>query len=369
MSGIYIHIPFCKQACYYCDFHFSTSLKHKDKLIQSIIKEIDIKKDEWKNTRFETIYFGGGTPSLVEIEDIEKILNKLYKVFSIEATEITLEGNPDDLSLKKLKAYKNLGINRLSVGIQSFFDEDLKKLNRSHNAKQAKKVLENIQIAGFDNFTLDLIYGIPGLTDEKWYKNIQTSLDFGSPHISAYALTVEEKTALFHLIKKKKIPPVSEEQSARQFEILRDQLQKNGFIHYEISNFARPGYYSKHNSLYWKNIPYLGLGPSAHSYTGNKRAWNVANNAIYIKKIENGNFYETEELTAKDRYNEKIMTGLRTIYGINTNELSVNEKNFLFKTAQSYIKQGSLIYNPPFLKANPEKLFIIEGVIADLFMD
>ncbi len=369
MAGIYIHIPFCKQACHYCDFHFSTILKYKDPLIEGILNEIDLRKDEWRDTHFKTIYFGGGTPSIIDISDIEKILNKLYKEFSINAEEITLEGNPDDLLFEKLKAYKSLGINRLSIGIQSFHDEDLIKLNRSHNAKQAKEVLINAQKAGFDNLSSDLIYGIPGLSDENWRKNIFTSLDFDVPHISAYALTVEEKTALAHLIKKNKFQPVSDEQSARQFDILRNSLKDNNFVHYEVSNFAKPGFYSKHNSLYWQNIPYLGLGPSAHSFKGNKRRWNISNNALYRKKLNTMEFFEEEVLKEKDIFNEKLMTGLRTIWGVNLNELSAAEQDYLMAKAEVFIKKKHLIIENEFLKPAASSLFLIEGIIVDLFKD
>jgi len=368
MAGIYIHIPFCKQACHYCDFHFSTGLKHKNELIDAIIREIDFRKEEWKDYEFETIYFGGGTPSLVDVIDIEKILNKLYNEFHIKAKEITLEGNPDDLTYEKLLNYKSIDINRLSIGVQSFQESDLRKLNRSHNAEQAKKVLENVSKAGFDNFTLDLIYGIPGLSNKDWIKNIETSLDFGTPHLSAYALTVEEKTALAYLIRNKKLAPVSEEQSAEQFNILRNYLEEKGFIHYEVSNFAKPDYFSMHNSSYWQNIPYLGLGPSAHSFRGNKRSWNVSNNALYIKKMNTTSFYEEEILSKKDIYNEKIMTGLRTIWGIDLHTLLPEEQLHLLDKAKKYIDKGQLIYEKGILKSASSSLFLIEGIIVDLFM-
>lgn len=369
MAGIYIHIPFCKQACNYCDFHFSTSLRHKDSLLEAIIKEIDIRKEKWKNIEFETIYFGGGTPSILNPGDIEKLLDKLYKEFNIHATEISLEGNPDDLKLEKLKAYKSFGINRLSVGVQSFHEADLKLLNRSHNAKQAVEALENISKAGFTNFNLDLIYGIPGLDDNKWVENIELALKFNAPHISAYALTVEDKTALKHLIKTGKLPAVSDTQSAEQFDILRKLLSGKGFEHYEISNFAKKGYHSRHNTLYWQNIPYLGLGPSAHSFKNNRRSWNIANNSLYMKKLSSGDFYDEELLSDKDIYNEKIMTGLRTSRGINLQNLSEFEKKFLLEKARMFIMKKQLEIEGQFLKSSPGMFFLIEGIIVELFME
>ena len=372
MAGIYIHIPFCKQACNYCNFHFSTSLKHKDALINTIIEEIDKRAPAWQSFQYDTVYFGGGTPSLLPVTDIEKILNKLHQKFSISHdAEITLEANPDDLNLDKLTALKSLGINRLSIGIQSFFDEDLRKLNRSHNGKQATQVIENAHQAGFDNITIDLIYGIPGLTDEKFMSNIQKVLDYKIPHVSAYALTVEPQTALAWQISKQKFPPVSEEQSAQQFYLLRDTLLDNGFDHYEISNFAKPSFISRHNSHYWQNIPYLGLGPSAHSYNGKERCWNVANNAHYIKNLKSDDYFEKEILSPQDIFNELLMTGLRTSRGVNLNDIARlgNEfLNYLRKESRKYIENQQLILEDNFLKPHPAHWFVIEGIISDLFL-
>ncbi len=372
MSGIYIHIPFCKQACHYCDFHFSTSLKHKDGLIQAIIQEIYQRKKNWETHRFETIYFGGGTPSIVHIADIEKILKAIKQNYHInDNAEITLEANPDDLNLEKLKQYKAIGINRLSIGIQSFYEEDLVKLNRSHNARQATAAIENAQKAGFNNITIDLIYGIPSLTDTKWLQNIDTAQQYNIPHISAYALTVEPKTALAWQIKNGKYPPVSEEQAARQFDILKNKLSGHNFIHYEISNFGKENFISRHNTAYWQNKPYLGLGPAAHSYNGQQRRWNIANNAKYIKNIQNRNYYEMENLSKQDIYNEIIMTGLRTIWGVDLNRIEALGTTYmeqLIKTTQTYIKNKQLILEDHYLKAHPDSLFLIEGIISDLFI-
>ncbi len=372
MAGIYIHIPFCKQACNYCNFHFSTSLKHKDDLIDAILLEIDQRASKWLRSEFDTVYFGGGTPSLLQIEDIDRLLGKLHQIFSISSrSEITLEANPDDLTIKKLQAYRQMGINRLSIGVQSFFDTDLQQLNRSHNTQQAERSILLAQESGFDNITIDLIYGIPGLSDRMWLQNIQKVIDFNIPHVSAYALTIEPKTALAWQIKNRKFPKVSEEQSAGQFFLLREKLLAHGFEHYEISNFAKKSYESKHNSHYWQNVPYLGLGPAAHSYKDNQRRWNVANNALYIKNITTDKYFETENLTNKDIFNELIMTGLRTSQGVNLENIAdLGDKylHFLEKQIFKYLENKQLIIKNNFLKSDPKALFVIEGIIRDLFM-
>ena len=284
MSGIYIHIPFCKQACYYCDFHFSTSLKKKDQLISALAKELQLRKDEFKNTTVETIYFGGGTPSLLSIEELQFLIDTVHKNYAVVTSpEVTLEANPDDLSEEKIIELSQSPINRLSIGIQSFFEKDLKLMNRAHNVAEAKKCLE-IATQYFDNISLDLIYGIPNSTSKEWLDNIKTALSFGVPHISSYALTVEPKTALANFIDKGIIDDVDDEVAHQQFHQLIEQLEEAGFEHYELSNFAKPGYYSKNNSAYWLGKPYIGIGPSAHSFNGDQRAWNVKNNSVYIKK-------------------------------------------------------------------------------------
>ena len=282
-----------------------------------------------------------------------------------------MEGNPDDLLLDKLEHLKLLGINRLSIGVQSFFDDDLQKLNRSHNANQAEQVIRDAQYVGFNNMSIDLIYGIPGMSDQKWLQNIQKVIDFDIPHVSAYALTVEPHTALAWQITHRKFPKVSEEQSARQFYMLREKLITHGFEHYEISNFAKNYFKSKHNSHYWQNVPYLGLGPAAHSYKGNQRRWNVANNALYIKKIKTDEYYELETLTKKNIFNELLMTGLRTSNGVDLNRIKSLGKEFeiyLDKNIAKYVGNQQLIIQNNFLKASEDSLFIIEGIISDLFM-
>ena len=289
MSGIYIHIPFCKQACHYCDFHFSTSLKKKDALVLALVKELELRKDEFKNEFVETIYFGGGTPSLLTNDQLSLLINSVYKNYKVSKNpEITLEANPDDLVSVRAQSrtifedYLNLGINRLSIGIQSFFEADLKLMNRAHNADEAKNCLKEA-IKYFDNISLDLIYGIPGLSNKRWIENIDTALSYNIPHISSYALTVEPKTALDNFIKKGIIQNVDDELAEQQFHILIEKLEAHGFVHYELSNFGKPNYFSRNNSAYWQGKHYLGIGPSAHSFNGNERGWNVRNNIKYIK--------------------------------------------------------------------------------------
>ena len=315
--GIYIHIPFCKQKCHYCDFHFSTSLKNKEDLISCLLKEIEIQKSYLNEEIVETIYFGGGTPSFLDALEIRKILDEVYAQFAVISNpEITLEGNPDDFTFQKLQELKQAGINRLSIGIQSFNDADLTWMNRAHNASQATKCVQDAQNLGFDNVTIDLIYGLPEMTLEAWKMNLQKALDLNVQHISAYNLTVEPETTLHHLVKTGKSKPLNDAAGAEQFEVLINTLEKNKFKHYEISSFGKEGYFSKHNSSYWKRKFYLGIGPSAHSFNGNTRQWNVANNSKYIKAIKVGKVpLELEELSESDRYNEYILLGLRTIWG------------------------------------------------------
>jgi oxygen-independent coproporphyrinogen III oxidase len=318
LAGIYIHIPFCKKACYYCNFHFSTSFRQKDALLDAILKEIDVQRDYLKNAPIETIYFGGGTPSVLTTHELDKIFKKINQHFSlVENAEITLEANPDDLNqeyLQDLKKYTP--INRLSIGIQSFSEEDLLFMNRAHNAIEARACIEYAQDVGYDNLTIDLIYGSPTTSHEQWLKNLKIVFDYDIPHISCYALTVEEGTALHTHVKKGKTQPVDEEKSAQQFEVLMREMAHSNYIHYEISNFAQPDCFAQHNSNYWHGIPYLGIGPSAHSFDGSSRQWNVAHNTQYIKCLtENVLPFEKEELTATQRYNEYVMTSLRTVWG------------------------------------------------------
>ena len=321
MPGIYIHIPFCKKACHYCDFHFSTSLQNKKTFLSALGKEIEIQKKFFEKetaTVINTVYFGGGTPSLLSYDELAVIFEKLNAHFTISPTaEITLEANPDDLNSAKLKELTASPINRLSIGIQSFYEDDLKWMNRAHNAEQAISSVKGAQDKGLENITIDLIYGIPTLDNTKWKNNLQKAFELSVPHISAYCLTVEPRTALADMIKKKKVLNINEQQSIEHFTILVEEMKQHNFVQYEISNFCKNKRYSKHNSNYWKGESYLGLGPSAHSFDGKNRQWNVSNNALYINSLTNNKInFEREELSEKKRYNEYILTTLRTMWGL-----------------------------------------------------
>ena len=372
MAGIYIHIPFCKQACNYCNFHFTTSLLYKQELINSIIGEIELRKDFFEGDAIETIYFGGGSPSLLETDEIKLIIDKIYSTFQIgDLKEITLEANPDDLTKEKIKALKSTVINRFSIGVQSFFDEDLKWMNRAHDAQQADRAIKTAQDAGFENLTIDLIYGIPTLTDLNWKKNLQQAIDLKIPHISAYGLTVEEKTPLAKLIGLGKKQNVDEIKSASQMSILIETLTNNGFEHYEISNFALPNRYAIHNTNYWKGKKYIGIGPSAHSYNGNERSWNINNNQKYMVGVSNKKLsIEKEILSAKDKINEWLMTGLRTQWGCNFKDASsLFESSWLkeiLNTATPFIQQNKLQFNNQILQLTNDGKFIADRIISDL---
>ncbi|MEP5338396.1 MAG: radical SAM family heme chaperone HemW [Algibacter sp.] len=382
MAGIYIHIPFCKQACFYCDFHFSTSLKKKDELIDALIKELELRKDELKNQTIETLYFGGGTPSLLTNSELESILNAVYQNYNvIKNPEITLEANPDDLSNNRVVELSKSPINRLSIGIQSFFEDDLKSMNRAHNSAEAKTCLEEAT-RYFDNITIDLIYGIPNMSLEKWNENLQIAFGFGINHISSYALTVEPKTALDLFIETGKYPPIDEALALQHFNHLVEKTEEQGFVHYEISNFGKPNYFSKHNTSYWQGKQYLGIGPSAHSFNKTQRSWNVANNAKYIKSIQNNSLPNTvETLSIKDQYNEYVMTGLRTIWGVSFNKIKNDfgdkELQYLKKVSKRYIKEELLVMSSHFdenqngivtLKTTQKGKFLVDGIASELFM-
>ncbi|WP_281637091.1 radical SAM family heme chaperone HemW [Flavobacterium marginilacus] len=372
MSGIYIHIPFCKQACHYCDFHFSTSMKKKDEMVLAIAKEIRMRKNEFENEVVETIYFGGGTPSVLQISDIRFLISEVSAHYRVsENPEITLEANPDDLSRDRIIELSKTSINRLSIGIQSFFEDDLKMMNRAHNSAEAKECLE-FATQYFDNISLDLIYGIPGMSNERWKQNIETALSFGIPHISSYALTVEPKTALNKLIQTGKIAKPNDESAQEHFAILVETLEANDFIHYELSNFGKENYFSKNNSAYWLGKKYIGIGPSAHSYDGVSRSWNVSNNPLYLKSIQEDKLpNEIEVLSIADRYNEYIMTGLRTIWGVSLErieaEFGIDYLNYLRKQAQKYLNDGLLSIDNAILKPTSKGKFLTDGIASDLF--
>ena len=379
MSGIYIHIPFCKQACHYCDFHFSTSMKKKDEMVLALAKEIGMRKNEFNlldsaqsDNQIETIYFGGGTPSVLSNEEINFLIAEVYKNYTVvENPEITLEANPDDLSSERIFELSKSPINRLSIGIQSFYENDLQLMNRAHNSEEAINCLKEAT-KYFDNISLDLIYGIPGMSDEMWKQNIETALSFGIPHISSYALTVEPKTALRKLIDTGKIAEPQDEVASNHFMILVETLQKNGFIHYELSNFGKENYFSKNNSAYWLGKKYIGIGPSAHSYDGEKRGWNVANNSLYLKSIqENILPIETETLSKSDRYNEYIMTGLRTIWGVSLDriekEFGLEYLDYLKKQVQKFLNDDLVFIENNILKPTAKGKFLTDGIASDLF--
>jgi oxygen-independent coproporphyrinogen-3 oxidase len=372
MAGIYLHIPFCKQACHYCDFHFSTSPRYKDEMVQALLKEIHLQKRYLNNETIETIYFGGGTPSVLSADEIYQLINTITELHTVTAdAEITLEANPDDLDHHKLKALRKTPVNRFSIGIQSFFDEDLAWMNRVHRSSEAEASVKRAQDIGFENITVDLIYGYPLLTDAKWKHNLNTVFELGIPHISAYSMTVEPQTALATFISKKKQPPMSDQQSAEQFNIMLDAMQTNDFEQYEISNFCKPGHYSRHNSNYWKGVKYLGIGPSAHSFNGDTRQWNVANNAKYIKATADDTIpAETEVLTEENRLNEYIMTALRTKWGIDLNKLdaiAAGSSHELLKAARHYFDDGSITQNGNIIVLTPHGKLYADNIASALF--
>lgn len=372
MAGIYIHIPFCRRACHYCNFHFSTSMHLQNEFVHALLKEIELQQ-AYLSEPVSTIYFGGGTPSILSSYDVNRILNKLYTTFKIESdAEITLEANPDDLSSVKLNELKVTGVNRLSIGVQSFFDEDLAWMNRVHNSQQAIACIALAQQAGFNNITIDLIYGTPTLSDEHWQQNVQRAIEMNIPHLSCYALTVEPKTALETMIEQNKISNVETDKQARHFEMLMQWMSDAGYEHYEISNFAKPGFRSKHNSNYWRGKCYVGLGPSAHSFNGVSRQWNVANNALYIQSLHNNKIpYEIETLTPNQQLNEYIMTSLRTIEGLSLHKV---KKDFgeriiqhLLTAANKHIEHEHLIKENEFLQTTAKGKLLADGIAADLF--
>jgi len=317
-AGLYLHIPFCKQACHYCNFHFSTTLRSKPAMLDAILHELELQRDYLSGAELSTIYFGGGTPSLLSIAELVQIFEKIHALHRVSSdAEITLEANPDDLSVEKLRDLRDYTpVNRLSIGIQSFFDDDLRWMNRAHTAVHARECLQAAAATGFQDLSVDLIYGAPTTPDANWAENLRIVLLEGIPHLSCYCLTVEEGTALAHFVRKGAMQPVDEERAARQFEYLQDATAAQGYEHYEISNFALPGRYSRHNSSYWSGTPYLGIGPSAHSFDGHSRQWNIAHNARYMSALQAGHIsFERETLTSAQRYNEYVMTSLRTIWG------------------------------------------------------
>lgn len=372
-GGVYIHIPFCKQACHYCDFHFSTNMGKKEAMVLALVKELELRKEEFKDEVVETIYFGGGTPSVLNTSEIDCIIEAVTANYLVAPDpEITLEANPDDLSEEKIKELAKSPINRLSIGIQSFFEEDLKMMNRAHNAQEAEECIAFAQNY-FDNISIDLIYGIPGMTNKRWISNIEKALAFGVPHISSYALTVEPKTALKSFMDKGLIPPVDDELAEAHFHILVQKLEEAGFVNYEISNFGKPDYFSRNNTAYWRGKKYLGIGPSAHSYDGIRRGWNINNNTKYLKAIAQGELpMEIEVLSKTDRYNEYVMTGLRTIWGVSLDKIKTEfgQKYFahLQEQARRKLEDGLLYLEKDHLLVTKKGKFLSDGIAADLFL-
>lgn len=373
MAAIYFHVPFCKQACHYCNFHFSTSLKHKNSLLDAMLSELKLRKAELSNSEeIKSIYFGGGTPSLLTSAEVKGLINEVKRNFNVAAdAEITLEMNPDDDRPNYLEELKAVGVNRLSIGIQSFHEEELKLMNRAHNAREAFDVLDRIQRL-YDNFSLDLIFGLPNSTPESWQKNVAFALDFNPTHISSYLLTVEPKTVLNHQIDNKQIEVLGEEEVLKQFNFLVDRLQAEGYDHYELSSFGKPGFRSVNNTAYWSEKPYLGIGPSAHSFNGETRSWNISNNAQYLKGISTQKpFIEREKLSVADRYNEYIMIGLRMQNGISLDYIEHNfgsdYKALLIKGVQSQIASQLLYWDGNLLKVSRNAMMLVDGLASDLF--
>lgn len=373
MAGIYIHIPFCKRACHYCNFHFSTSLGLKNDFLTSLLRELSMQKDYLSAEEIKTIYFGGGTPSIIGAEEIGSILSALNKQFQVAANaEITLEANPDDINRENVESWKSSGINRLSIGVQSFFPGHLDWMNRAHTAQQSLDSIKLSQDRGFSNITIDLIYGMPNLSDEQWRKNVEITIQLGIPHISCYALTVEKGTALEKMIGRKKTEPVNTDNQAKQFLLLMKWLEMEGYENYEISSFAKPGHRSQHNSSYWSGEKYLGLGPSAHSFNGQSRQWNIANNALYIQSIQNGIVpFEKELLTTIQKLNEYIMISLRTKEGLSF--VKVKEHfgegfaNNIKESGARFIQRGHLQDHDDHLVLTNEGKLFADAIAAEMF--
>ena len=373
MAGIYLHIPFCKQACNYCNFHFSTSLKMKASFVDALVTEIELRKSVFEQQTINSIYFGGGTPSLLSEEDLNRIFETLFTSFRVSPlAEITLEANPDDLSPEKIQVLKKTPINRLSIGIQSFRDEDLRFMKRAHNAKEALSSIKSCKQAGFTNLSVDLIYGTPGMDTSAWLENLNIAFDLDIPHISSYALTVEPNTELHHQILHQKVSNVDENQSAAQFELLTSQMKRNGYEQYEISNFCKPGAYSKHNSSYWKKDMYLGLGPSAHSFYDNKRLWNVSNNTKYVKSLaQNLLPLQEEVLSLEDRYNEYVMTSLRTKWGCSIAEIETNFSSelaaYFRNEIELYVSTENVLVKKEVYYLSEKGKLLADKIASDLF--
>ena len=374
LASIYIHIPYCRQKCTYCNFHFRITQNDKQEMLESIKKEIKMRNSYLNNSKITSVYFGGGTPSILNKVEIKSIMNTIYNNFQLDInSEITLECNPDDLDKKKLLELKEIGINRLSIGIQSFDDADLKFMNRSHNSKEALNCIKLAKESGFDNITIDLIYGLPNQSNENWKKNLRQMLALEIQHFSAYSLTVEPKTKLKHLIDKKILKPLDDKVTVKHFDTLLEIAIKNNFIHYEISNFGKEGFFSKHNTAYWKNKHYLGIGPSAHSFNGSSRRWNVASNKQYIEKVKaDGLYFEVEQLSNTQRYNEYIFTSLRTIWGVEldyiNNRFGKDPLNYFKKQVITWQNQEKIKQQGNNYTLTKKGKLYADAIASDLFI-
>jgi oxygen-independent coproporphyrinogen-3 oxidase len=374
MAGIYIHIPFCKQKCHYCNFYSLASNRYFDEVIDAITDEVNLRKSLVSNEIIESVYFGGGTPSLMKAHHLQKIMDAVFTHFSVaDHAEITLEANPDDVSQEQLQSFKKNGVNRLSMGVQTFNDVELQYLNRTHDVEKALKSIEMSRREGFENLTIDLIYGLPNSTPASWNKNLHIIKTLGIPHISCYALTVEPNTAFEYFIRKGKLKPPAEELFLDQFEALVDFANNNGYEHYEISNFCKDKRYAQHNTAYWFGKPYLGLGPSAHSYDGISRTWNIAHLKKYIEGIKSENpVFEQEVLTENQRFNEFIMTHLRTQWGVRFSELrsgfSKSQANYFFSKLKKYKDSDLIKISEEKVSLTRKGIFISDSIIADFFV-
>ena len=375
MAGIYFHIPFCKQACHYCNFHFSTILSQKENMIVAMLNEVALNKNYLDDAVVETIYFGGGTPSLLNAEELNRLFDAVTQAFPrLQLLEITLEANPDDIDQKYLQSLKSTPVNRFSLGVQSFREEDLQFMHRAHNVRQADYAIKAVQDAGFDNISIDLIYGTPGLSNDNWKRHIAYAQELQIPHISSYALTVEPRTALAHAIKTGKVAQPDAQQAAEQFVILMEEMEAGGYAHYEISNFAKDGKFALHNTNYWRGKSYLGVGPSAHSFNGYSRQWNIANNALYMKSLsEHLLNFEQEILTETNRINEYIMTSLRTMWGLDLQyvaaQFGMEAKRVLLLQAQDFILNNQLVLQDEHILLTKNGKLFADAIAADLFFE
>lgn len=372
VAGFYIHIPFCKKLCSYCDFYFSVSLANKDEMLTALVKEIAERKDYLGGETIRTLYFGGGTPTVYSPNELKQLVDAVKECYPCQIEELTVEANPDDLTPEYLNELRAIGVNRLSIGIQSFVERDLVLMNRRHDARMALDVVPMAQAAGFDNISIDLIYGIPGQSEEEWVSNLDMALSLNVQHISSYHLSIEPKTVFGNQMKRGLFHPIDDEASERLYHHLEERLTRGGFEHYEVSNFAKPGFYSKHNTSYWTYAKYIGVGPSAHSFDGVSRQWNVANNTKYLKAVASSLPYcEKEQMSIEEQYNELILTSLRTVWGLNKKVLAdrfgETLNGYFYKAIEPYTKCGKLIDDGTTIRIPTEHFLVSDGIMSDLF--